>query len=211
MYHREIEDCIQQIAAMDKNWNNARHCAEALRSLLENLKKQYNDTATGRSPTQAVTQAPADTFSMATGTNVQVPADDPSTNISGPSRKRRKPNPHHRPANTRAGGSYNSAHQTPGPTQPSAQTPRQDFNPDLGRWPGLDTPGALPILEYTGPDFVFGNPQFPSLDDAEYLRLPVAEDLYAENPGAFGNIGWEAMANGAGYMNDWGPWSNAKF
>jgi len=173
----------------------------ALRSLLENLTKQYHDSAAGSSPTHEA----VDTQSASTDANGRKPAEGPSISSPRSSRKRRKPNSGPRPAKAQAGGS------SPNATQQGLQTPRQDFNPDMGRWSGLDSTEALPILEYTGPDFGLGNPQFSNLDDAEYLRLPVADDLYGDNPGAFGNIGWEAMANGAGYMNDWGSWSNGRF
>ena len=74
---REIEDCIQQLMLMDKNWNNAEHCAGALENLLETLQKQYNENSKGKPP------IPLSSDTLTNPTQTSTAAGDPSRN-TGP-------------------------------------------------------------------------------------------------------------------------------
>ncbi|KIW34590.1 uncharacterized protein PV07_01365 [Cladophialophora immunda] len=205
---REIEDSIRNLSAMAKSWNNARHCAEALQSLLENLTAQYNRG-------QSVLASPSSSNMAGTGTSMPAAAGGPTeptaaqlpfTESSEPSRKRKR---------TSRGQQGQKQHQSELPDTTNgrssqSQTINQDFDADSYQLPSLNSGPMFPILEYTGPDFGFSNGQYPTMDDFEFLGLPVSDDLYPNNSGAFGNIGWEAMANGSGNMQSWATWGTPK-
>lgn len=207
---REIEDCIDQLVAMDRSWNNGRHCAEALRSMSENLQKQFDSNALGRSPKTAPAQARNRGLSAPSNADGSFEGGAASSKGDTPTRKRRRldSQEHRGPAEAR-----NELHSASDSRPGFFQQPRleQDFDPDLGIWSSFDDGAGLPNLDYSTSQFGMGTPALPDVDSSEYLRLPLANDLYANNPGAFGNIGWEAMANGAGYMNDWNSWSTPRF
>lgn len=192
---------------MDKKWNNARHCAEALRSLLENLKIQYNEKLRGLA-------SPPSTLRMSDDRNPTPPpiresVPEGSLAVGGyeQPRKRRRTN-----NRQQARGNDNIDNQGRGSvsggrsTQPLERTDQdigQEFDAETYQMPSVDNFAMFPILEYTGPDLSFSNGQFGSMDDFDYIGLPVSEDLYSNTMGAFGNIGWEAMANGSGNVPDW--------
>ncbi|KAH0847246.1 fungal specific transcription factor [Fonsecaea pedrosoi] len=206
---REIEDSIRSLSAMAKSWNNARHCAEALQSLLENLAAQYNrGQSVMVSPSSSNFAIPGASVPATVGGSTEPPTTQLSmAETNEPSRKRKR---------TSRGQQGQSRHQSelPDATRDRAnqsQTINQDFDADSYQLPSLNSGAMFPILEYTGPDFGFSNGQYPTMDDFEFLGLPVSDDLYPSNPGAFGNIGWEAMANGSGNMQSWAAWGTPKF
>lgn len=207
---REIEDCIDQLAAMDRSWNNGKHCAEALKSMSENLQKQFDSNAFGGSPNPATAQAR--NRGLSTPSNVDGLFEGGATSSKGdtPTRKRRRLDSQEQRGSAEA---RNELHGASDSRAGFLQQPRlsQDFDPDLGIWSSFENGAALPNLDYSTSQFGMGTPALPDVDNSEYLRLPLVNDLYANIPGAFGNIGWEAMANGAGYINDWNSWSTPRF
>ncbi|KIW37689.1 uncharacterized protein PV06_10323 [Exophiala oligosperma] len=191
---REIEDCIEQIAAMDRRWNNARHCAEALRSMLATLKQQYTDGVLGRSQgglTAKFFAKPPTT----TKDNMSVVDENSPSDAAAHSRKRKRADFQGDDLEYPSGGRQGDANAPS--TQRADQT--HDFNPDLGGWPVFDDGVSLTNLEYMAPQFTAGTPTLANFENPELFRLPILDDLYV-NPGAFGNIGWEAMANGTGAL-----------
>ncbi|KIX02963.1 uncharacterized protein Z518_06513 [Rhinocladiella mackenziei CBS 650.93] len=207
---REIEDCIQQMAAMDKSWNNARHCSEALRSLLENLKIQYDECSRGKSTMPTSRSANVGILSTPTESGTSITSANPLREGDDASRKRRKTGPQEKRVSRSTIEPGNSSADALLPDQAAEPAMNQDFIArmcDMGDSTGFGNASMLPILEYTGPDFGFSSGgQFVNIDA---VRLPVAQDWYASNNGAFGNIGWETMAYGSGsLMHDssaWGP------
>ncbi|KIY02007.1 uncharacterized protein Z520_02145 [Fonsecaea multimorphosa CBS 102226] len=205
---REIEDSIRSLSVMAKSWNNAKHCAEALQSLLETLTTQYNKG-------QNSVVSPLSSYVTATGTSrpatVGGPAEPIATQLSStetnePSRKRKRTSRGQQERNPR----QSEFPDTMNGDSNQSQTINQDFDADSYQLPSLNSGPMFPILEYTGPDFGFSNVQNPTMDDFEFLGLPVSDDLYPNNPGAFGNIGWEALANGSGNMQSWATWGTPR-
>ncbi|EXJ86906.1 hypothetical protein A1O3_03860 [Capronia epimyces CBS 606.96] len=208
---REIEVCIQEMRAMSKSWNNARHCSEALGSLLKNLKQQYQKGVGGKlSDSLSSPQSP---FAVdATRRYVPLATGDPLLEGDGLNQdqdseslpKRRRLDPHDGQLDTSSHGP-NGNSGTVSSQEPPAVAQSVGATAD---WMAHETSSILPAVEGAGLDFVTNNNNglFANLDDFQYLRLPVSGDLYSNNPGAFGNIGWEAMINGAGNLDDWGAW-----
>ncbi|EXJ68579.1 uncharacterized protein A1O5_08373 [Cladophialophora psammophila CBS 110553] len=204
------KESIRSLSAMAKSWNNARHCAEALQSLLENLTSQYNGRLRGLTspPSSSSVGDPGTAVLAAIGGPIEPIAPQlPLTEMNEPSRKRKRTSQGQQRQNRPQG---ESSDVTNGRSNQS-QTINQEFDADSYQLPSLNSGAMLPILEYTGPDLGFSNGQYPTMDDFEFLGLPVSDDLYPNNPGAFGNIGWEAMANGSGNMQSWAAWGTPKF
>ncbi|KIW12656.1 hypothetical protein PV08_09934 [Exophiala spinifera] len=201
---REIEECIDQITAMDRRWNNARHCAEALKSMLATLKQQYADGVLGRAQGGLTPKSLAKNPTPMTD-NISSVDKDSSSDVAARPRKRRKADLQENDLEYLSGSlqveTNTASTQRPGPTY--------DFDPDLGGWPVLEDGVTLPTLEYMGPHFAAGSPMAGSFDNPDHFRLSIMDDFYI-NPGAFGNIGWEAMANGTGYVNELGASSGRR-
>ncbi|KIW94355.1 uncharacterized protein Z519_05671 [Cladophialophora bantiana CBS 173.52] len=203
---REIQDSICSLSAMAKSWNNARHCAEALQSLLETLTTQYNGRLSAlTSPPSSSSMGDPGTAMLAAigGPTEPIAPQLPLSETNEPCRKRKRTSQEQQRQNRPQG-------ELPD-VRNGRSNQSQTINQDFDQLPSLNSGAMFPILEYTGPDFGFSNGQYPTMDDFEFLGLPVSDDLYPNNPGAFGNIGWEAMANGSGNMQSWAVWGTPKY
>ncbi len=194
---------------MDRNWNNARHCAEALRSLLENLRNQYGGRSKGLPSNQSFFRPAGEIHpSPPTMTEAAPDGDSPSEG-NEPSKKRKRPDREERLSNMNGNESRPSAGR---PTLSQRTDSNIDPNLDADSYPlpSFDTVAIFPSLEYAGPDMGFSSGQFANTDDFGNIEFGAATDMYSNNPGAFGNIGWEAMANGSGNVQDWVSWNSTK-
>ncbi|KAK5313895.1 hypothetical protein LTR93_010665 [Exophiala xenobiotica] len=205
---REIEECIDQIGGMDRKGNNARHCAEALRRMLETLKRQYNDQLLGNSRSKLVNQLQK-RLSTPSNANPSTVGEDAHLERAAPPEKRRKTNPQEQ----NVGAPSNDLQDDPNAPLPSTQRPSQTqgFETDMGDWSIFDQDATLPTLGYTGPEFSAGTSLITNLDNADYLRFPITDDLYANNLGSFGTISWEAMANDTDFLSELSAWGVNRF
>jgi len=121
--------------------------------------------------------------------------------------KRRKPNS--RDKDSLTAGISGLPFSTPASQHQSAGQPYgNELETNLTTLAGFENAAMLPLLEYTGPDFGFDNPQPANFEEGEYLRLPVSDNLYASQSGTFGNMPWDAMMYGMmGNTSERGAWA----
>jgi hypothetical protein len=193
---------------MDRKWNNARHCAEALRRMLDTLKRQYNDQLLGKSQSTPVNQLQK-RLSTPSNANPPTVGEDAHLERAAPPEKRRKTNPQEQNVGAHSSGLRDDPNAPLPSTQRLSQT--QGFETDMGDWSIFDQDAALPTLGYTGPEFSASMSSIANLDNADYLRLPITDDLYANNLGSFGTISWEAMANDTDFLSELGAWGGNRF
>lgn len=185
---------------MDKAWNNARHCAAALKSLLEHLSHQYQNVARqrpGERDKPKALEAPSLRRKyMADGRNDDVPdgltqRHAKRVNSGTPIRQSSSKDNNSDQLLTQgdASGNFGDEVQVQS-VQPMPFDPSNNFS----------------ISDYTGPSFARVEEQYSEGIDSEFMSLPVVGDLYGSFNGGFGNIEWESMANTWGSMQDWGSW-----
>lgn len=200
---REVEDSIRELLVMDRSWNNARHCVEALRSLQGNLRIQYAEREKGLTSPPSSSRPAPDGNLCATSGSEPAPNGDSRGGRTEPSRKRKRSDRYEGPANVDGNEQLSQLRQT-------GLTLDQTLDTESHQLPNFDN-AAMPSALYTpGQGFGFSSGQFATLDDLDILGLGLADDMYVHYPGTFGNIGWEAMANGSGNMQDWVTWDTTR-
>ena len=186
---------------MDQTWNNARHCAAALKSLLDHLSNQYQSVAKQLPVEKNIRNVPGTSplhRKHTTDGTIDNPADDSAQ----------------RPAKRVNHGTFTqpSSSKNNNTDQSSTQTQRDtsgNFGNDVqfqSTQSTFDPYSNFPVIDYTGPTFGRAEEQYSQVDESDFLSLPVAGDLYGSFNGGFGNIEWESMANTWGTVQDWGSW-----
>ncbi|KEF51700.1 uncharacterized protein A1O9_12335 [Exophiala aquamarina CBS 119918] len=197
---QEIEDCVQELLAMDKTWNNARHCAAALKSLLEHLGNQYRN---GPRQLSAEKDKP-----ITTGTSTlrrKYTVNGRSDSLPDNLDQR-----HYKRVNH---GTLMRA-SSPKDNRSDQLLTQSDATGNFGNNVHLQSAPPTPfgpsnnfaIPDYNGPNLARVEEQYLGGVDSDFISLPVAGDLYGNFNGGFGNIEWESMANSWGSMQDWGSW-----
>jgi hypothetical protein len=193
---------------MDRKGNNARHCAEALRRMLDTLKRQYNDQLLGKSQSIPMNQLQK-RLSTPSNANPSTVGQDGHLDPTAAPGKRRKPNPEEQNVGGPSRGLRDDPNAPLSSTQRVGQT--QGFETDMGDWSIFDQDATLPTLGYTGPEFSAGTSLIADLEMADYLPFPITDDLYANNLGSFGTISWEAMANDTDFLSELSAWGVNRF
>ncbi|KAK5046128.1 hypothetical protein LTR84_008585 [Exophiala bonariae] len=183
---QEIEDCVHGLLAMDQKWNNARHCAAALKSLLGHLSDQYRDSSRQLRMEHNNPSAPeASSFQRKRLTAETIDL-DPDL------RSAKRAN--------RASSSGPSSSKNSDNNQVLSQSQRVS---DV-----QFSDAQAPPMDFSANDSVFGqiDPQYSQVNDGDFLSMPTAAEFYGNLDGGFGNIEWESMANNWGSFHDWGSW-----
>lgn len=187
---------------MDQTWNNARHCAAALKSLLDHLSNQHKSTAKQLPLEKDVLSVPGVSTlhrkHMTDGT-----IDNPANDLAQHPAKRVKHGTFTEPASSK---NHNNDRASTEPQHDASGNFGNDVQFQSVQSTQFDPYNNFPVIDYTGPTFGRAEEQYSQVDDSDFQSLLVASDLYGSFNGGFGNIEWESMANTWGSMQDWGSW-----
>jgi len=185
---------------MDKPWNNGRHCAAALTSLLEHLSNQYQNVARqqpgGRDKPSALETPGLRRKYMADARNDDLP--------DGSAQRQAKRVNHETPmhqCSSKDNYSNQLLTQSDGAGNLGDDVQIQSAQPVP-----FDPSNNFPFPDYTGLNLARVEEQYSEGIGGDFISLPVAGDPFGSFNGGFGNIEWESMANTWGSMQDWGPW-----
>lgn len=187
---------------MDQTWNNARHCAAALKSLLDHLSNQYQSVGKQLPLEKNVLNVPGTSSlhrKQMTDSTIENPADD----LAQRPAKRVNYGTFTQPSSSKNNNTDQSSTQTPRGT-------RGNFGNDVQFQSAQSMPfdpySNLPVIDDAGPTFGRAEAQYSQVDDSDFLSCPGPTDLFGSFNGGFGNIEWESMANTWGSMQDLGSW-----
>ena len=188
--------------AMDQRWNNARHCAAALKDLLEHLRNQHD----GSSRQQIAEPGIPGTIRTASARRKYL-GDSPkgqemnSDLVGLPNKRVRHTGDEFQPTSFRSPSSRQ---------QDNPQNPSGDFGDGpksrSTRTSSLDAAGMFPFSEESGANFEYGNAQDSFPDGNDLIGFSMTGDMDGTINGGFGNIGWESMANNWGPTHDGNSW-----
>lgn len=181
---------------MDQKWNNARHCAAALKSLLDHLSNQYRDMSKQLAVDKSIPSAPGASAMqrkrMPDGT-----IDHQAGDLSQRSAKRAN----HGTPTAPHGSNNNDVSQLLAQNQHDSESQLS-----AAQAPPLDLSTNIPVTDSTSTAFGDINQQYSQGDDGDFLSLPTAAEFYGNVDGGFGNIEWESMVNNWSSFHDWGSW-----